>query len=265
MRTAHFVRACVYAGALASSAYSSALHAAPVVEEGGRLEVNWGTHRIRFYGEAKSSDSDGAEALKAAEKKAWQDGLAYVSDAVRDLNIAANESHVSNTEALTQNAREAARQVATSTFSYNTTYFGDGTVRVHLENALPKALEVAGLRFRQKEALQTAMTQFSGIVLKCDKALKPRATYQVVDETGTVVFDVRDMAEDAFRRNLMGRWFRRPSPSELVEVVGNNPVTVAASVGSDATRLVVDRAAWEAALEGHRALLVNGTIALALP
>lgn len=249
---------CLLAGATAP------LAAAPVVESEGRLEVNWGSQRIRFFGEAKAGD-DGAEALKTAEKKAWQDGLNYVTDAVRDLNVAANEALVTNTEALTRQAKEAARQVASSTFSFNTTYFADGTIRVHLENALPKALEVQGLRFKQKEALQASMTHYSGLVLKLDQAARPRPTYAVVDEEGNILFDVHDMAEDGYRRNLMGRWFKRPTQAELVEAVGKNPVTVAATVKSGGEALVVNRAAWDQALEGHRALLVNGTVALSLP
>lgn len=238
--------------------------AAPVIETGGRIEVNWGSQRLRFFGEAKASDSD-AEGLRTAEKKAWQDGLNYVTDAVRSLNVAANEGLTTNTESLTQHARDAARQVANSTFSYNTTYFGDGTVRVHLENTLAKALEAQGLRFKQKESVQASMTHYSGLVLKVEGTAKPRATYSVVDETGDVVYDVHDMAEDAYKQNLMGRWFKRATHAELVEAVGKNPVTVAATVGASGDRFVVQRAAWDEALEGHKSLLVNGTVALSLP
>lgn len=249
---------------------ATATSAAPVVETGGRLEVNWGKQRIRFYGEAKT-DSDGEGGLKSAEKRAWQDGLNYISDAVRDLNVTANEDLTQNTESLTQHAASAAKQVATSTFSYDTTYYGDGTVRVRLENTLPRALEVQGLRFKQKEALPAAMTHYSGLVLQLDKGTKPRATYAIVDEKGDVLFDVHDMAEDAYKHNLMGRWFRKPTQAELVEAVGKNPVTLAATVANgegkngDGSRFVVKRAAWDEALEGHKALLVNGTVALALP
>ena len=49
------------------------------------------------------------------------------------------------------------------------------------------------------------------------------------------------------------------------DVVGKNPVTVAAQAAGDGSRLVVKRAEWERAVEGHGALLVNGTIALSLP
>lgn len=251
--------------ALAQGLFSASAFAASVVETTDRLEVNWSTLRVRFYGEATTGATDIAgDGLKSAEKRAWHDGLSYVSDAVRNLNISANEGYVASPEKLTEYAREAASQVSKATSSYNTTYFADGTVRVHLESVLPKALEAAGLRFRQKEALAPAMTQFTGVVLKTDKTVKPRALYQVVDETGAVLYDVHDMAEEAYKRNLMGRWFKRPSSGELAEAVGKNPLTLEAKA-LDGGKFQVRRDSWEKALEGHKALLVNGTVAVALP
>jgi hypothetical protein len=237
--------------------------AAPIVEKHDRLEVNWATMRMRFFGQA-SADGNGEDGFRVAEKKAWQDGLNYVSDAVRNLNINVNEKLTENPDKLSEDAREAARLVSTSTYSYNTTYFGDGTVRVHLENSLPKAFESSGLRFRQKEALEPAMIPFTGIVFEADKSIKPTALYQVIDEHGEVLFSVQDMAEDAFRKNLMGRWFKKPSAAELSEAVGKNPLRLAAKADAPG-KLVVPKDAWQKAIHGHQALLVNGSIAIAVP
>jgi hypothetical protein len=85
--------------------------AAPVVETLDRLEINWSTLRIRFYGEASSLASQ-EEALKSAEKKAWQDGLAYIQGAVRDLNISTNERREASDEQITADAKEAAKAIA---------------------------------------------------------------------------------------------------------------------------------------------------------
>lgn len=242
---------------------SSSAFGASVTETTGRMEINWSTLRIRFFGEAKPG-VETMEALRDAEKKAWQDGLTYANDAVRNLHIAANEAHVSDTEKLAAQARDAAKHVATSTFSYNTTYFHDGTVRVHLENHLARAIESSVIRFRQKESAETTAMQHSGVVFVAAKAMKPRAAYRVVDETGAVLFDVSDMAAEAYKKNLMGRWFKRPSPSELHDAVGASPLKVPASVAGDGV-LTVSKADWDKALDGHKSLLVNGLIAVALP
>ncbi len=249
---------------LALAAISAPARATPILETHDRMEINWSTLRIRFYGEAAANGSE-PDGFKTAEKKAWHEGLNYATDAVRNLNISTNEGVVTNPDKLAEDARQAAKQVATSTFSYNTTYFGDGSVRVHLENNLPRALETSGIRFRQKESSdQPAMTQYTGLVLRTDKTTKPRPIYQVVDEGGAVLFDVKDMAEDAYRKNLMGRWFKRPGAGELTEAVGKNPLTLAAATSADG-KFTVNRAEWDKALEGHRSLLVNGQVAIALP
>ncbi len=242
--------------------FAGSAFAGQVVDATDRMEINWSTLKIRFYGEAVLNDSD-SDAYKSAERKAWHDGLTYASEAVRNLNVSVNEGLVASPDKLTEDARKAAKQVSTSTSSYNTTYFGDGHVRVHLESTLPKALETSGIRFRQKDPSEPAMTQFTGIVLKADKATKPKPIYQVVDESGAVVFDVKDMAEEAYRKNLMGRWFKRPTAGELGEAAGKNPVQLEAEVQDG--RFVVSRASWDKALEGHRSLLVNGLVVIALP
>jgi hypothetical protein len=236
-------------------------YGSPVVDKSERMEVNWSTMRIRFFGQAKI---DGDEDYKTVEKQAWAEGLSYVSDAVRDLNFSVQDAAAGDTEKLTEDARKAATQVSTSTSSYNTTYYGDGTVRVFLENSLSKAFVTTGLRFRQKEALTPSMIQYTGVVIKTSKAIKPRPTYQVIDEKGNVLFDVSDMAEEAYRKNLMGRWFKNPGASEVTKAVGSNPIYLEASAQDDG-RLVVQRAQWDEKTAGHRALLVNGNIALALP
>jgi hypothetical protein len=254
------MRRLLSCGLLLSSGLAGA---APVVETVDRLEINWSTLRIRFYGEASSSASQGEE-LKSAEKKAWQDGLAYIQGAVRDLNVSVNERGEASDEQITADAKEAAKAIAKSTSSYSTTYFANGTVRVLLENQLPKALSMAGIRFRQREPATHGALEHTGIVLKTAKAMKPSARYLVVDENGETLFDVHEMAEEAYRKSLMGRWLKRPSSSELAETVGKNPAVVAAEPIADG-KLRVARSAWEQAVDGHRALLVNGTIAVVLP
>jgi hypothetical protein len=123
---------------------------------------------------------------------------------------------------------------------------------------------MAGLRVRQREPATPCALEHTGIVLKTAKAMKPSARYQVVDESGETLFDVHEMAEEAYRKGLMGRWLKRPSSSELTESVGKNPAIVAAEPLGDG-KLRVARVAWEQVVDGHRALLVNGTIAVVLP
>ncbi len=244
---------------LAGLNLAGAAHAAPVIESNARLEINWSTLRMRYYGEAVS----GSEDLKSAEKKAWRDGLNYANDVVRNLNIAANEPFSSNPEKLAEDAKIASHQVSVGTSSFSTTYFADGTVRVYLESPLPKALESSLIHFRQKEAPEPTMTEHTGIVLAPDQAVKPRPNYQITDEDGKILFDVRDMAQASYNRRLMGRWYRKPNSSELTDAVGKNPLNIPVRVTDG--KFLVQREIWEKAIEGHKSLLVSGIIAIALP
>lgn len=246
------------------SLISSSVNGSPIVESSDRLEINWAAQRIRFYGQGIVRTIDGSDGYKGAEKRAWQDGLAYVSGAIKDLYQKTHQGTEVDNKLLVDLAGEAAHGVVTSTSSVKTVYSSDGGVRVYLENSLAKALAPKGLRFRQKEINQGTMSQHTGLVLQFDKPLKPRVIYHVADEAGNVLFGPQDMAEEAFRKNLMGRWYRRPTPAELAEAVGKNPITVRATVAPNG-QIIVSKEDWDKALEGHKSLLINGAIALAQP
>ena len=237
--------------------------AAPLIEVDDRLEVNWSTLQLRFFGEAAVPAQ--ADGYKTAEKEAWHEGVTYAAAAVRALNATLNEQPVGETAegAVEGEVAKASKQLASAIHSVNTTYFADGTVRVQLESALAKALVTSGVRFRQHEAAETVQSEVTGIVLKSAASTKPKARYEVVDENGELLFGVHDLAQEAYKKNLMGRWFRRPTGDELTAAVGPSPVTIPATAKDG--RFVVDRHTWDEALNGHRSLLVNGTIAVALP
>lgn len=248
--------------ALAIFVSSQAAFAAPVIEIYDRLEVNWTTLRIRFYGHAASSDSYGA--YKNAEKKAWQDGLAYLQEAIRQLNNHNQIDHATSDNMAPNQLKNLINLAVKSTSSYSTTYFADGSVKVILENQLPKMFETIGIRFRQKEPSAFTSLQYTGIGIRLSRAIRPSAQFKVLDENGGLLFEVQDMAEEAYRRNLMGRWLKRPATAEIQEIIGNNPAMIDAKALADG-KIQVEKEAWDSLLEGHRTLLVNGIIALIQP
>jgi len=263
MRTSALVRRCLLV-CVSLAATVPVAAAAPIVETSDRLEINWSNLKLRYYGEASATDALAGDGFKAAEKHAWQNGLTYATEAVRELHAKTYGTLQSDPDKLADEARQAAHRFTASSTSYDTTYYGDGTVRVHLESQLPQALATSAIHFHQKDANEPAMTQYTGLVLAADKSVKPTAIYQVVDETGAVLFDVKDMAQEAFQRHLMGRWYRRPTTAELADAVGQRPVTLAVVAAGDG-HFVAKRADWEQALEGQRSLLVNGLVAISLP
>jgi len=240
-----------------------AAQASQMIEKIDRLEINWSTMRVRFYGEAKM-EAGSDESYKEVEKRAWNDGLKYISGAVRDIYINKNEALFEDAQTLSESAAKAAEKVATSTFSYDTTYYGDGAIRVHLENTLPRALASEAIRFRLKVALEPGLIQHSGILFQLNKEAKPLAVYRIVNNNGQVLFDATEMAESSFKKNLMGRWFKAPKSHELTTAVGAAPVKIPLTILNDGV-FEVDAKTWEKALEGHKSLLRSGRIALTVP
>jgi len=234
---------------------------APLVEVDDRLEVNWSMLRVRFFGEALVGS--GEDGFKVGEKQAWREGAAFATEAVRSLNMTLHEISSRNSPEALEDAAKASKQVASSLRSYNTTYFADGTVRVHLESSLAKALTTSGFHFRQREAAQSVPAEYTGIVLRSAASTKPGAVYSIVDEHGDLLFDVHAMAQESYKKNLMGRWFRHPTKEELAAAVGASPLSIGV-VPKDG-RFVAKRQEWDEALLGHKSLLINGTIAIALP
>jgi hypothetical protein len=262
-RTFRYVAQLFFGNLLSFIFLSNFANGAQMVEHLDRMEINWSTQKIRFYGESGVSEN-ALKGVDGAEKRAWADGLTYIENSIHDLSVADFEGLSSNTEKVTAEARIAAKNVTKSVYSLNTIFFGNGAVRVYLESSLPKALATSMIRFRQKEAASAQLLLKTGLVLKLNGRAQPKPRYRVVDEVGLPLFEAGDMAEDAFGRNLMGRWFEAPADAESAEFVGKSPITIEASLNQDGS-IVVPREVWTANLDGHQSLLVNGLIAIVVP
>lgn len=239
---------------------SGVAEAVAVRQEVERMELDWGSHKVRYFGAA---DADSGS-YKEAEHSAWQDGLNYVMKAAKDLNVQAYDHLIDNPDRLAKQANAAAEAISSATYSLNTTYYSNGGIKVHLEANLPKLFATQAIRFRQKEAPAPGFSEFTGVLLALDKSMSPTPTYQIVDEKGNPLFTAADMAREAFEKNLMGRWYKRPTKEEELQAVGQNPVRVQVQV-KGSNQLVVSRAEWQKLMNGHQGLLVSGQIALALP
>lgn len=237
--------------------------ASPVVETLDRLEINWVTQKVRFFGEGSSRTLDGSEGYRAAEKRAWQEGLAYLSASMRGL-YAAFPKDSYDAQASPEVLKEATKSAVTSTSSVKTIYFVDGDVRVYLETPILRTLLTSLPKFRQKEVNHSGDGEKRGVIFRLDRPTKPQAVYRIQAEDGEVLFGPQDMAEEAFRRHLMGHWFKRPTASEMAPFVGKSPLEIALKVVRDGV-FTIGRGQWSQWIEGHRSMLVNGDIVLALP
>lgn len=216
-----------------------------VVEKAERVEVDYSAQKIRFYGESAVKPEDGADAIKAAERRARLEGLDYLAtkgDKVLPFKAAA---------------------VRANNNSYVTNYYADGTVRVYLESSMA-GLAAKDLTFTQKDKVDTSASSTSGVIFTVDKKAKPAAVYQIVDESGAILFEAKDVAEAAFQQGLMGRWLQRPGDKDLAAVVGAKPARLSlVSIGPG--KFQANRAAWDETMKESRPHLVNGEVALVVP
>ena len=233
--------------------------AAELVEQFDRFEINWSTLRLRYYGEAGGmSQASPPQSFRELEQGAWQEGLTYASRNLPDF-------YQQRIHGNRQQAAAAADRVTRSTYSYNTIYFADGSVRVMLENLLPRTLGDAGANFSRTATPATDHLDRTGVIVRVKGASKPSAIYQLVGEgDGRVLFSIKDVAEEAFRQNLMGRWFRQDAKSQqLREVVGEGAIELAATFVDNGI-FAVNPDEWQAAVSGYEELLQASRVALIL-
>lgn len=208
------------------------------------VEVNWSTLRIRFHGQARAAENN----LKKSEQLAWQQGLSYIKSTVPGLRKALLADASENAQ-----NQSRATQIARSTYSTNTIYFSDGTIRVELENLLARALGQP-YQFKHQSVEDPPEAKKTGIILSLDRRIEPKPVYSIRDEAGQVLFSVDDVAQEAYERHLMGHWFRSADDYRVSHRVGADPIQIVVKVQSDG-RLMVPRELWRQSVAGNENLL----------
>lgn len=237
--------------ALLGIAFANQAQSMPVTEVIDRVELNWSTMRIRFYGEA--APTSGQVDYDQAEKVATEEGLLYALQALPKIRSEKGlGSPVDN-----RIAAELTRQ----TYITNTTYFPDGRVQVDLEGNLPKALEPTDASFGLDEP-QSEPSQATVIVLNLTQNAQPSLSPEIITDSGETLYSMRQIAQSAFRKNMTGRWYYQKS-FELKSYSGANPVVLDAV--PQGTRFVVDRAQWQKIASEHPRVIEEARIVFALP
>lgn len=229
-----------------SACGATALSAKNITAGDDRFEVNWSSMTIKFYGEAPVP-AEGSDAFKKAENNARFDAVKYAEQAAE--------------KAL---ANQKTGKIAAEAKSYNTTYYADGRVRVYLEKSLAEALRRNDINFKTKQVPSTADARNSGIVFEVKGATSPVAHYQVVSETGQVLFSAADIAQDAYNKNLMGQWHKGLSAAKSGSLAGSNAARLQATMQPNGD-LQVSEQAWREATTGNESVLTAGKISLVIP
>jgi hypothetical protein len=225
-----------------------------------RFVVDWGNMRVSFYGVSKPLDN--TEDFKKIERRARAEGLAIARENV--VNLYRAQMKKNDLPFTEEGASKAADSVTTNPKSVRTEYYSDGRVKVHFENSLALALQPPKAEFLNRERLPIEGSMFSGLILRSDNHLAPKASYEVVDETGRVLYSQKDVSEEAFRQNLMGRWFQKANRKEIASAVGLKPISINFEVDAKG-RLQVQGSVWQEAISNSPAILQNARVALIVP
>jgi len=241
----------LYVVALSLGAHE--LSAQPVVESFDRFEMNWSNMRLRYFGESTANKN-----LDVAEKEATDQGLLY---ALANVPKIRGEKGVS-----VDNAENIAHAVSKQSYVFNTVYFSNGKVRVELESSLALALDPGRKPYvsRPEETMAEgeAAPSGSGVVIEVKGLKTPQLVSEIHDNTGELVYSSQDVSPDAYKKQLIGRWFYKNS-SELRGFAGGEPLKVEADFRDG--KLVVDKEAWNQVRRSTSKLLGEGRVAFVLP
>ena len=222
---------------------------ADIVEKKGRIEINWTTQRLTYFGES-TSDNNTEVTYREAEQRAWRDGFSYLETAL----VEAKAVGMVEDSATSEQWKQLARRIGKATTSINTTYFADGKVRVLLEANVDGSV---GKRGNSKES-PSSEGQTTGIVFVVSGEAQPTPHLRIELDNGKVVFNTSERTVDGKR--FGGYWFRSNARSQLSAVVGKNSVEVAAQAGSDG--IIVAAEVWESKVKALRPLLESGRVAI---
>lgn len=222
---------------------------ADIIEKKGRIEINWTTQRLTYFGES-ASDTATEPTYREAEQRAWRDGFSYLETALVEAKAAGIvEDSLGN-----EQWKQQAKTIAKASSSINTTYFADGKVRVLLEANVDGSLIKKGAA---KEA-QSSEGQTTGVVFVVSGDARPTPYLRLETANGKVVFNTAERTVDGKR--FGGYWFRSNARSQVSAVVGKNAVEIEAHAGKDG--IVIPTEVWESKVKPLQPLLESGKVAI---
>ena len=216
-----------------------------------RVQLNWDTMRIKFYGEARKSDS-----VQEAERMAVKEGISYIVEAIPAIRLATLEGGLVSK----RSSADIAKKVSTKTYSQKTTYFSDGRVRVDLESSLPNALAPEGVDFAKDEP-DEEMGHATGLQISLKAPMDPQIMFEVQDEDGDSLYRLKDVAKSEFSKNFMGRFFQSVDRSKIKYFIGAKPLKINGKLKGDRV-IVVSSDAWESLLKDNYGILERAKVAV---
>jgi hypothetical protein len=210
------------------------------------ITVDWSKLKLKAKAMAKPQAAN--TEWKSTELAAWQEGYRKIEAYYQDK--------------LSGIAKQELRDLVRSkTQSANTTYYGDGSVAVEFEAALPEVVSTDLSTLAKPSDDFEQLSKNTGVVFRLNGPHSPSASYRVLSsEGGEVLFSLKDVGREGFQENLMGRWFDAKQKPSYLGLVGDNPVEL--SLNSNGTDLIIDKSSWQNATAGNQKIFRDAKIAI---
>ena len=223
-------------------------NAAALTEKDGRFEWNWSTGNVRYYGTSLSQDTDG-KTWRAAEQRAWSDGLAHVEQQLPA--VVAKRLGLGDTQVPSRFTK-----LLGATRSVSTTYYGDSRIKVTLET--PLAAAVKQVTPGGSEAATVA--DGPAVVIKVPKNTSPSIAFSVVDESGKELVSSKQMLSSIGNGAAVPRWFKSTATAPDVPALTEKTAELKATASKGV--LKVQSADWRPeyasmVTSGHVAVIVQ--------
>ena len=229
---------------------------AAVTVRSGEVEMDWSNMKVRFTGQAIGQAEQTWNWRDLAES-ALNDGLVeFVAEfpQLRSTLIKGSpEQH-----------RQAAYDVASTTYITKTEFFETAAVTHQLESSLTRALMPSDVKWASLDSQSMSEDDVMALVLHLPSAWKqPFPIYEVYDEQGNLLWGINSVSQEGYSRNLMGRWF--DADGRLFRrFIGKQSLTLEVQ-SITANRLVVKKSDWLAAQERVASALKYAKIAILQP
>ncbi len=178
----------------------------PLVEKDGRLEINWSTGKVKFYGTSVGQlPKDGT--WRSHEQRAWGEGLAYFEKNLEGIyakKLGLSESKLVEKPALIK-----------ATTSTNTTYFGDSRVKVSLEASLNSLISQTLASTSGKALPKNGSTR---VEIRLPASASASAVVSIQDEKGAELLSQADMAETIKNGANLNKWVSNTNDSPSLNV-----------------------------------------------
>ncbi len=231
----------------------------PVIEHWQTLEIDWGNLKVRSsITETPQSSQDNYLTL---EEKALKKAIGSMSDDFKTYYLKLLKELQLEESFANQNSNASGDAISRTTYVTERKFYKNGSVKLSLESQLSMKREDV---ISPNKPELTNSTEFSGIVLKANKPLKPRPFFKIINKNGDTLFDINMLQKDVYEKNLMGRWFQNPSPEELTPIIGKKQISLNFEV-DDIGRLVVEDRAWNEVIQNCKGALKLARIVVIVP